>query len=157
MFYLVIYWTQKVHNDFISLCCIVLPPFGHSSIHQYHCWNLQDNRIVVRIFIELLRFSFDSPSYIRKFAYVIKLQPSFWRFPRNSQSFVNKCPTKCNYTQFIISVNCSTYFGWFLHQSSGAQITVSAASGTSQPLLQPLVIVEEFRITSLVKLTTIHH
>jgi len=44
--------------------CIVLPPVGHSSNHQYHCWNLQDNRNVVRIFIALLRSSFDFPSYI---------------------------------------------------------------------------------------------
>jgi len=64
MFYLVIYWTQKVHNDFIFVCSIVLPPVGHSSIHEYHCWNLQDNWAVVQIFIALLGFSFDSPSYI---------------------------------------------------------------------------------------------
>ena len=63
MFYLVIYWTQKAHNDFIFLCSIVLPHFGHSSNHEYHCWNSQDNRAVVRNFIALLRFSFDSPSY----------------------------------------------------------------------------------------------
>jgi len=34
-------------------------------------------------------------------------------------SYVNKCPTRCNYTQFILSVNFSTYFGWLLHPSSG--------------------------------------
>jgi len=45
-----------------------------------------------------------------------------------SQFYVNKCLTRCNYTQFILSVNCSTCFGWFLHPSSGAQ-----ASGTSRP------------------------
>ena len=39
MFYLVIYWTQKVHNDFIFLYSIVLPPVGHSSNHEYHCCN----------------------------------------------------------------------------------------------------------------------
>ena len=38
--YLIIYWTQKVHNDFIFLCSIVLPPVGHSSNHQYHCCQL---------------------------------------------------------------------------------------------------------------------
>ena len=65
IFYLVICWTQKVHNDFIFLCSIVLPPVGRSSNHQYHCWNLQDNRAVVRIFIALLRFSLDSLSYFR--------------------------------------------------------------------------------------------
>ena len=57
MFYLVIYWTQKVHNDFILLCSIVLPPVGHSSNHEYHCSDLRNNRAVVRIFIALLRFS----------------------------------------------------------------------------------------------------
>jgi len=36
------------------------------------------------------------------------------------------------YTQFILCVNCPTCFGWFLHSSPGAQITVSTASGTSQ-------------------------
>ena len=51
-----------------------------------------------------------------------------------SQFYVNKCPTRCNYTQFILSVNCSTCFGWFLHPSSGTQITVSTAFGTGQPL-----------------------
>ena len=59
---------------------------------------------------------------------------------------VNKCPRRCNYTQFILSVNCSTCFGWFLHPSSGAQITVSTAPGTSQPLLLPVATVEELRL-----------
>jgi len=63
IFYPAIYWTQKVHNDLIFLCSIVLPPVGHSSNYEYHCWNLQDNQTLVRIFIALLRFSVDSPSY----------------------------------------------------------------------------------------------
>ena len=62
MFYLLIYWTQKVHNDFIFLYSILLPPVGHSSNHEYRCWNLQDHRAVVRNFIALLRFSYGSPS-----------------------------------------------------------------------------------------------
>ena len=55
-----------------------------------------------------------------------------YSWDRASQFNVNKCPTRWNYTQFILSVNCSTCFGWFLHPSSGAQITVA--------------IVEEFRL-----------
>ena len=35
---------------------------------------------------------------------------------------------------------------WFLHPSSGAQITVSTASGISQQLL-PVAVVEESRLT----------
>ena len=50
MFYLIIYWTQKVHNDFIFLYGIILPPVSHSSNHEYHYWNLRDNRAVVQIF-----------------------------------------------------------------------------------------------------------
>jgi hypothetical protein len=30
-------------------------------------------------------------------------------------------PTRCNVTQFILSGNCSTCFGWYHHPSSGAQ------------------------------------
>jgi len=29
IFHIVIYWTQMVHNDFIFLCSIALPPVGH--------------------------------------------------------------------------------------------------------------------------------
>jgi hypothetical protein len=39
------------------------------------------------------------------------------------------CPTRCNYTQFILSGNCSTWFEWYLRPSSGAHTTVSTASG----------------------------
>jgi len=44
--------------------CIVQTSVGHSSNHQYHCCQLTDNRAVFWIFIALLRFSFDSPSYV---------------------------------------------------------------------------------------------
>jgi hypothetical protein len=40
-------------------------------------------------------------------------------------------PTRCNVTHFILSVNCSTCFGWYFHPSSGAQ-TVSTESGICQ-------------------------
>jgi hypothetical protein len=38
-------------------------------------------------------------------------------------------PTICNDTQFILSGNCSTCFGWYHHPSSRAQTTISTASG----------------------------
>jgi hypothetical protein len=37
--------------------------------------------------------------------------------------------SRCNITQFILSGNCSTCFRWYHHPSSGAQTTVSTASG----------------------------
>jgi hypothetical protein len=36
------------------------------------------------------------------------------------------------YTLYYISVNCSTCFGWYLHPSSGANLTVITESGTGQ-------------------------
>ena len=38
-------------------------------------------------------------------------------------------PTTCNFTRFILSGNCCTCFGWYLRPSSGAQTSVSTASG----------------------------
>jgi len=43
--------------------------------------------------------------------------------------YSNICPTRCNVTQFILSGNCSTCFGWYLQPSSGAHTNVSTASG----------------------------
>ena len=40
--------------------------------------NLQDNRAVFRIFIALLRFSFDSPSYILVVMFLVFHAPSFF-------------------------------------------------------------------------------
>jgi hypothetical protein len=42
--------------------------------------------------------------------------------------YSNIYPTRYNVTQFILSGNCSPYFGWYLHQTSGAQTTVSTTS-----------------------------
>jgi len=36
----------------------------------------------------------------------------------------------------FISVNCSTCFGWYLHPSSGAHVTVSTASGISKTIIE---------------------
>ena len=41
----------------------------------------------------------------------------------------NLYPTRCNVTQLILSGNCSTCFGWYHHPSSGAQTSISTASG----------------------------
>jgi hypothetical protein len=40
-----------------------------------------------------------------------------------------ECAVGGNVTHFILSGNCSTCFGWYNHPSSGAQTTVSTASG----------------------------
>src|SRR5215475_12171267 len=38
-------------------------------------------------------------------------------------------PTRCNIIQFVLFGNCSTCFEWYFHPSSGAQTTVTTASG----------------------------
>jgi len=48
-----------------------------------------------------------------------------------SLDYSNIYPTRCNFTQFILSGNCSTCFGWYHHPSSGAQTTVSTACDIS--------------------------
>jgi hypothetical protein len=49
---------------------------------------------------------------------------------QHDTGFPNTCiyPTRCNVTQFILFGNCSIYFGWYHHPSSGAHTTVSTAS-----------------------------
>ena len=60
---------------------------------------------------------------------VDKLSDPLWYKNQHTVFYSNIYPTKCNITQFILSGNCSTCFGWYHHPSSGAQTTVSTASG----------------------------
>ena len=55
--------TQKVHNDFIFLCSLHCHLSATLQTISINVANLRDNRGVVRIFIALLRFSFDCPSH----------------------------------------------------------------------------------------------
>ena len=47
--------------------------------------------------------------------------------PIETKLYSNIYPTRYNVTQFIISGNCSTCFGWYPHPSSGAQTTASTS------------------------------
>jgi hypothetical protein len=60
--------------------------------------------------------------------------------------YSNIYPTRCNFTQFILSENYSTCFGWHHHPSSGAQTTASTISGIVTPLLLSAAIVEELEL-----------
>jgi hypothetical protein len=63
---------------------------------------------------------------------VLQKQQCVWRsWVRASQIYSNirVYPTRCKFTQFILSGNCFTYFGCYFHPSSGAHTTVSTASG----------------------------
>jgi hypothetical protein len=52
---------------------------------------------------------------------------------RASWIYVNNCPTRCSYIQFI-SVNSPLCFGWYFNPSSGAHVTVSTVSTRSRPV-----------------------
>jgi len=60
-----------------------------------------------------------------------RISSIFVGFFKSSRFFASPLiyPTRCNVTQFILSGNCSTCFGWYHHPSSGVQTTVSTASG----------------------------
>ena len=50
--------------------CIVLPPVGHSSNHEYHCCQLARQSSCVSNFYRTLNFLFDCPSYFLRKKYV---------------------------------------------------------------------------------------
>jgi hypothetical protein len=52
-----------------------------------------------------------------------------WHGSVHRNNYSNIYQTRCNVTQFILTGNCCTCFGWYLHPSLGAQTTVSTASG----------------------------
>jgi hypothetical protein len=54
-----------------------------------------------------------------------------------------KYKKEAHITGFILSDNCSTCFGRYYHQSSGAQTTVTIASGNRYTVLLSAAIVEE--------------
>jgi hypothetical protein len=47
--------------------------------------------------------------------------------------YSNIYPARCSITQFILSGNSSTCFGWYDHPSAGMQTTLSTASGICPP------------------------
>jgi hypothetical protein len=55
-------------------------------------------------------------------------------------------PNKAHDTEFILSDNCSTCFGRDYHPSSGAQTTVTTASGDRYTVLLSAAIVEELEL-----------
>jgi len=66
------------------------------------------------------------PHFVIKHPKCITNQPTFYS---------NIHPTRCNITQFILSGNCSTCFGWYHHPSSEAQTTVSTTSGICHTII----------------------
>ena len=59
--------------------------------------------------------------------------------------YCNICPTRCNVTQFILSGNSYTCFGWYHHPTSGRQTTVSTASGICHTVKEQRNILHEIR------------
>ena len=57
-----------------------------------------------------------------------RVLPKELRVTQKIKNCSNIYPTRCHITQFILSGNCSTCFGWYHHPSSGAHTSVSTAS-----------------------------
>ena len=64
----------------------------------------------------------------------------------------NIYPTRCNVTQFILSGNFFTCFGWYLHPSAGAQTTVSTASGICHTVMARVKVTDKVHVKIILKL-----
>jgi hypothetical protein len=60
----------------------------------------------------------------------------------NPNLLLYKSQQDAHFTEFILSDNCSTCFGRYYHPSSGAQTTVTTASGNRYTVLLSAAIVE---------------
>ena len=95
--------------------CRITPPIINMSFPFRFSVTSVHYRIYLHIHNHFLRNLYKQMSQINKYGILI--------------FYSNIYPTRRNVTQFILSGNCSTCFGWYLHPSSGAQTTVSTASG----------------------------
>jgi hypothetical protein len=59
---------------------------------------------------------------------------------------VDKSQQDAHITEFILSDNCSTYFGLHYHPSSEHKTTVTTASGNHYTVLLSAAIVEELEL-----------
>jgi hypothetical protein len=63
-----------------------------------------------------------------------------------NNTLVYKSQQDARITEFILSHNCSACFGRHYHPSSGAQTTVTTASGNRYTVLLSAAIVEELEV-----------
>jgi hypothetical protein len=69
-----------------------------------------------------------SSLFVYEFICIWDVKPTLIHSSKQKSYYSNIYPTRCNVTQFILSGNCSTCFGWYHHPSSRAKTTVSTAS-----------------------------
>jgi len=108
----------------------------------YNIWNLSDRYCYILIYIQKdatlhSLFYLETALHVsggtsthhqeRKQLYLQHLE-----FVRPLLLYSNIYPKRCNFTQFILSGNCSTCFRWYHHPPSGAQTTVFTAAGICQ-------------------------
>jgi len=64
----------------------------------------------------------------------------------NYKTLLYKFQQDAHVTEFILSDNCSTCFGHYYHPSSGAQTTITTASGDRYTVLLSAAIVEKLEL-----------
>jgi hypothetical protein len=64
----------------------------------------------------------------------------------NYKTLLYKSQQDAHVTEFILSDNCSTCFGCYYHPSSGAQATITTASGNRYTVLLSAAIMEELEL-----------
>ena len=85
------------------------------------------------------------PNLISKTNYV-STGDILWYSKHVWEILVYKSQQDAHVTEFILSDNCSTYFGCYYHASSRTQTTVTTASGNHYTLLLSAAIVEELEL-----------
>jgi hypothetical protein len=68
---------------------------------------------------------------------------NIYRAVHRNNILLYKSKTRCNITEFILSDNCSTYFGYHYHPSSGEQTTVTTASGNRYTVIDRVKFTDE--------------
>jgi hypothetical protein len=72
--------------------------------------------------------------------------PKIYGFLHRNNILLHKFQQDTHVTEFILSDNCSTCFGRYYHPPSGAQTTVTTASGNLYTILLSAAIVEDLEL-----------
>ena len=87
--------------------CIVLPPVGHSSNHEYRYCQLTRQSTCVSKFIALLRFSFDSSSYFCVYPTNIwSPDIAICRYAHNSSNWHSRITSRLDYGHTLCPKRC---------------------------------------------------
>ena len=114
-----------------NFSCSRIIAFSEVSTYLMHCFSL----FILFMYVANAECAITGGSSKSKFILLMYDNFSIYENNFGRRMLLKRCMYFITYsniyptTQFILSGNCSTCFGWYHHPSSGAQTTVSTASG----------------------------